>query len=189
MLEASWETYATMFANAEDEYALLEAIRKVVSHTKLDLNTKAVVIQARDTRYTSVITCSHDRPSGVKLSQALTDGLNAFEADHVDYDLKTTPQLHYLVRCLNTQGTNEPYGVPTEEGYYKKMATAFNQLMQGKKKPTRLTVDCANGVGAPKLAEFIEVLGNEHLEIRIVNDNIPDPEKLNKEVSLLRQWC
>ena len=30
------------------------------------------------------------------------------------------------------------------------MATAFKQLMQGKKKTSRTTVDCANGVGAPK---------------------------------------
>ena len=51
MLEASWEGYATLFANAKDEDALLEAIRKVVSSTRLDLNAKAVVIQARDTRY------------------------------------------------------------------------------------------------------------------------------------------
>jgi phosphoacetylglucosamine mutase len=51
MLEASWEAYATLFANAKDEDALLDAIRKVVSITKLDLNAKAVVIHARDTRY------------------------------------------------------------------------------------------------------------------------------------------
>ena len=51
MLEASWEGYATLFANAKDEDALLEAIRKVVNTTKLDLNAKAVIIQARDTRY------------------------------------------------------------------------------------------------------------------------------------------
>jgi hypothetical protein len=50
MLEASWESYATLFANAKDEDALLDAIRKVVSATKLDLNAKAVVIHARDTR-------------------------------------------------------------------------------------------------------------------------------------------
>ena len=51
MLEASWESYATLFANAKDEDTLLDAIRKVVGATKLDLNAKAVVIHARDTRY------------------------------------------------------------------------------------------------------------------------------------------
>lgn len=50
MLEQSWEGYATLFANAKDDDALLEAIRKVVTATKLDLNARAVVIQARDTR-------------------------------------------------------------------------------------------------------------------------------------------
>src|SRR5436190_23801323 len=122
------------------------------------------------------------RPSGAALSQALTDGLNAFETESTDYELKTTPQLHYLVRCLNTQGTNSPYGIPTQEGYYEKMATAFRQLMQGKKKPSRLTVDCANGVGAPKLAELLKYLGDDQLEIRIVNSDIHNPKKLNYQV-------
>lgn len=56
MLEASWEAYATLFANVPDEDALLDAIRKVVNQTKLDLNAKAVVIQARDTRYQDPMT-------------------------------------------------------------------------------------------------------------------------------------
>lgn len=50
-MEASWEVYATSFANAKDEDALLDAIRKVVASAKIDLNAKAVVIQARDTRF------------------------------------------------------------------------------------------------------------------------------------------
>ena len=108
--------------------------------------------------------------------------MNAFEAESTDYELKTTPQLHYLVRCLNTQGTNSPYGIPTQEGYYQKLAGAFNQLMQGKKKPSRLTVDCANGVGAPKLAELLKYLGDDHLEIRIINNDINNPKKLNYQV-------
>jgi phosphoacetylglucosamine mutase len=126
---------------------------------------------------------SNTRPSGTALSQALTDGLNAFEAESTDYELKTTPQLHYLVRCLNTQGTNSPYGIPTQEGYYEKMAVAFQKLMQGKRKPSRLTVDCANGVGAPKLAEFMKVLGDDYLDVKIVNANIQDAKKLNYQVS------
>jgi phosphoacetylglucosamine mutase len=112
----------------------------------------------------------------------LTDGLNAFEAESTDYELKTTPQLHYLVRCLNTQGTNSPYGISTQEGYYEKLAIAFKQLMQGKKKPSRLTVDCANGVGGPKLAELLKYLGDDHLEIRIVNNDTQNPKKLNYQV-------
>lgn len=57
MLEQSWEGYATLFANAKDDDALLEAIRKVVTAAKVDLNAKAVVIQARDTRSTPSSLC------------------------------------------------------------------------------------------------------------------------------------
>ena len=39
--------------------------------------------------------------------------------------LLTTPQLHYMVCCTNTQGA---YGVATEEGYYDKLASAFTKL-------------------------------------------------------------
>ena len=39
--------------------------------------------------------------------------------------LLTTPQLHYMVRCINTNGV---YGEATEIGYYTKLATAFLKL-------------------------------------------------------------
>lgn len=42
-----------------------------------------------------------------------------------DYGLVTTPQLHYMVCCQNTQGK---YGEATVEGYYKKLSEAFIQL-------------------------------------------------------------
>ena len=38
----------------------------------------------------------------------------------------TTPQLHYVVRCINTQGK---FGEPSEDGYYKKLVTSFGQLV------------------------------------------------------------
>lgn len=38
----------------------------------------------------------------------------------------TTPQLHYMVKCTNT---GEAYGIPTEIGYYTKLASAFEVLM------------------------------------------------------------
>lgn len=36
----------------------------------------------------------------------------------------TTPQLHYMVYCINTGE-----GTPTEEAYYQKFAAAFHTLM------------------------------------------------------------
>ncbi len=38
----------------------------------------------------------------------------------------TTPQLHFIVRCVNS---DRKYGKPSEEGYYTKLSNAFNRLM------------------------------------------------------------
>lgn len=56
-----------------------------------------------------------------------------------DYGFLSTPQLHYLVCCLNTKGA---YGEPTEEGYYAKLAAAFSALYtaSGASEPCTLTV-------------------------------------------------
>jgi phosphoacetylglucosamine mutase len=91
-----------------------------------------------------------------------------------------------MVRCLNTEGTSEAYGVPTEVGYYEKFSSAFKKAMGSKKPNGGLTVDCANGVGGPKLNELIKYLpaAETGLDIAVVNDNVVKPEALNVDVSL-----
>lgn len=55
-----------------------------------------------------------------------------------DYGLVTTPQLHYMVCCQNTQGK---YGEATEEGYYNKLCQAFIQLTKNVRKQ-RVACSC-----------------------------------------------
>jgi phosphoacetylglucosamine mutase len=110
--------------------------------------------------------------------------LNATNVNFTDYKLLTTPQLHYIVRCINTKGTQEEYGESTEEGYYQKLSKAFKQLIVGRKPRGSVTVDCANGVGGPKLKEFLKYLPSTTeggLEIKIVNDDVFRPEHLNHQ--------
>ena len=40
--------------------------------------------------------------------------------------LLTTPQLHFIVKSCNSQGS---YGQPDPLGYYRKLSTAFRSLM------------------------------------------------------------
>ncbi|KAF9148227.1 Phosphoacetylglucosamine Mutase, partial [Actinomortierella ambigua] len=167
MMEGSWEALATQLANAESNEKLLEVIQRIVSAQGIDLATPARVAFARDTR-----------PSGESLVKALNDGLKVLGAKGTDYGIMTTPQLHYITRCLNTQGTPEAYGEPTAEGYYKKLADAFKILIEGKATPAPLTLDCANGVGAPKFLEFLPYL-SDTLPVNLINDDINDASKLN----------
>ncbi|CZT02227.1 probable phosphoacetylglucosamine mutase [Rhynchosporium agropyri] len=171
MLENSWEAYSTELANAKNE-DVAKVYRSLEEKLKINPATPARVIYARDTR-----------PSGPKLVQALVDALEAAGAEYTDYKILTTPQLHYLTRCTNTEGTPQSYGEVSEKGYYEKLAAAFVRAMKGKKSTGPVTVDCANGVGGPKLAELIKYLpkSSEGVEIKILNDDVLKAEVLNHD--------
>jgi phosphoacetylglucosamine mutase len=167
---------STEIANKATPEEVSKYYHEVAAKYKIDLSIPARVVVARDTR-----------ASGSRLLGCLLDGLKGAGAEEKDYGFLTTPQLHYMVRCLNTEGTKDAYGVPTEKGYYEKFGAAFKTALKGKKPSGHLTVDCANGVGGPKLTELIKYLPpkEEGLEIVVVNDNVIKPESLNVDVSAL----
>lgn len=143
---------------------------------QIQQDTKAYVVFARDTR-----------ASGPRLVSALVAALEATDTEFTDYGLLTTPQLHYIIRCLNTKGTPYEFGEPTEQGYYEKLAASLGAAMKGRKYSDSVTVDCANGVGGPKLRELIKYLPSPSeggLDIKVVNDDILAPDRLNHQVCL-----
>lgn len=135
----------------------------------MKMTNPARVVFARDTR-----------ASGSRLVGVLNAALTATEVEFVDFKFMTTPQLHYVVRCKNTLGTQYEYGEPTEQGYYEKLANAFKKVMRGVKVQGGLTVDCANGVGGPKLRELMKFLSG--IDIKVVNDDVINPDSLNFDV-------
>jgi len=173
MLEQDWEQWATHIVNGQTPEETLAAYNDVVKKFDILHDKPARVIFARDTR-----------PSGSRLVNALEAGLKATDVEYKDYGILTTPQLHYLVRSTNTQNDKIPYGEVSEEGYYKKLANAFKVVMQYVKVDSPVTVDCANGVGAPKLKEMLKYLppaSESGLDVTIKNDRIEEPEMLNKD--------
>ncbi|KAJ7382436.1 Phosphoglucomutase-3 [Desmophyllum pertusum] len=130
MLQPSWERHASELANAED---VVEVLKGIVTEQSIDWNVPAKVFIARDTR-----------PSGVQFVKSLADGIEALGGLCHDYGVLTTPQLHYMVRCHNTDGE---YGEATEEGYYKKITKAFQRLraLSGRSGAPLIKIDAANG--------------------------------------------
>ena len=118
MLEAAWEGHATVLANATSTDAFLEALEAFVKAAKIDLSKPSRVVYARDTR-----------PSGPALQASLEDGFKALHVEARNAGVTTTPVLHYLVRSINTKGTKDAYGEDSEEGYIKKITTAFKKLV------------------------------------------------------------
>lgn len=163
MLQPSWEKHASELANAED---IVEVLRGVVEEHSIDWNVAAKVFIARDTR-----------PSGVEFVKALLDGVQALGGSGRDYGVLTTPQLHYMVRCQNTDGE---YGEVTEEGYYNKISNAFLDLrsLSGKTGVPVVKLDGANGVGALKVKMLAKQLKGT-LSLVICNDG--SSGKLNEK--------
>lgn len=127
------------------------------------------------------------RASGSRLAGVLNASLTAIGAEILDLKFVTTPQLHYVVRCKNTLGTQYEYGEPTEQGYYEKLAEAFKRVTRGAKIKGPLIVDCANGVGGPKLRELIKIIPSAAeggIDIKVVNDDVINPDSLNYEVRI-----
>lgn len=177
--QQSWEGFATTLANTPSD-KIAKAYEALVNETLVDeirqLHERAAkVVFARDTR-----------ASGPYLVTALKAALDAVGVTYKDEGILTTPQLHYIVRCINTEGTAYAFGEPTEVGYYTKMANAFKTLMYGRTINGAVTVDCANGVGGPKLRKLIKYLptaAEGGIDIKVVNDDVVKPEALNFEVS------
>ncbi|NXF75448.1 AGM1 mutase, partial [Sclerurus mexicanus] len=165
MLHPSWEEYATQLANAEDQ-DLEKVITEICQKAAVNMHKDALVFIGRDTR-----------PSSEKLSQSVIDGILVLGGQYHDYGLVTTPQLHYMVCCQNTQGQ---YGKATLEGYYEKLSKAFMGLIKQShssgESQRHLKIDCANGIGALKLSEMKPYFPQEVL-IHIYNDGTK--EKLN----------
>ncbi|XP_034018411.1 phosphoacetylglucosamine mutase [Thalassophryne amazonica] len=158
MVTPIWEVYATQLANAEQD-DFLTALKDITEKEAINLSQEANVFVGRDTR-----------SSSASLSQAVMDGVSALGGHSKDYGLVTTPQLHYMVCCQNTQGT---YGEPTVEGYYHKLSQAFTHLTKNASNRTddqkHLFVDGANGIGALKVHEMEKHLKSE-LQISLFND-------------------
>lgn len=172
MLEASWEPHCTAAVNASSTEELTAAFEKLISTAKINMSTPSSVVYAHDTRPTSGI-----------LAKAVATGLAAMGATIVDAGLKTTPQLHYLVKALNTHGTSQSYGEPTEEGYYAKLGKAYTTLVSklstASSSSEPMLVDCANGVGAVALQGLQKHIPAELLPLKAQRTDTQSPGVLN----------
>lgn len=158
MLEPAWEQVATNLANVNDSDLIL-TIQQIIKERNIDMSVNATVITGRDTR-----------KSSPALLNAAIAGIQALNGIAQDFGLVTTPQLHYLVLCKNTDGS---YGEPTLNGYYLKLSKAFKDMRQDKinkgQYVAELQLDAANGVGAIAAKEFEKYL-EKSITINMYND-------------------
>ncbi|KAF1759563.1 hypothetical protein GCK72_016030 [Caenorhabditis remanei] len=168
MLSQQWEKYATEIVNATDEDlpSAVRALEKQMSQVEKSRISSGQTKNAR-------VVCGMDtRLSGPHLISAARAGSALFNVQFVDVGIVTTPMLHYTVKSFN-----EPdFAEPTNQGYYRAISSAFRELYgitqepEGSRYQPHVIVDCANGVGAPRLREFIEHIPRDMLEIELRNE-------------------
>ncbi|CAM9010503.1 unnamed protein product [Wickerhamomyces anomalus] len=173
MLEQAWEVYATTLANLNTSEEIYDEIIKISTQLNIKLETPSNVVIARDSRV-----------SGPALTDATIDGLKVLDTGYKNFDLLTTPQLHYLVRAINTQGTPVSFGEPNEEGYFKKLSTSYKKIFDGfldgqTPEKVKITIDAANGIGGPKAQHLLSKYLSDYIDFTVVNNNYSDPEALN----------
>ncbi|KAG0609605.1 hypothetical protein M758_7G000100 [Ceratodon purpureus] len=159
MLAVSWESYSDLLANAPDADNFVQAVEDIIRNEKIQERGKSgeKVLLGRDTR-----------PSGQSLLEAAFKGVEAVRGvEAQDMGILTTPQLHWMVRCINKR-------VPaTESDYFRTLSKAFSTLSDlrpsGLGECTdheNLIVDAANGVGADKLFQLQKVTPSLRVQVR-----------------------
>ncbi|XP_033227508.1 phosphoacetylglucosamine mutase [Belonocnema kinseyi] len=158
MLETAWEKIATDLVNADDNN-FVPTLRKVIKDQGINEAAPATIILGRDTR-----------KSSPKLAEAAIKGIDACHATLKDFGIVNTPQLHYLVVAVNTNGE---YGDSSLSGYYQKLSTAFKNIrgtrINNGQYSAELQLDAANGVGALAVKAFQEYLKG-FLTVNVCND-------------------
>ena len=123
---------------------------------------KPHVYLARDTRESSPI-----------LLAAVKSGLDSLGVSYSDFELLTTPQLHYLVALQKKNYC--------AEDYINNMTSAFIEFVKlcDSDYHSDFVLDCANGVGAVPMEKVAKIL-NPHINIRLINTAITNTAKLNE---------
>lgn len=156
MLQQRYEAVANELANTETDEALISYVKDLIEKERIVVEDASVkVLIAHDTR-----------PSGPRLAAAAAAGVSCVGGHPEILGLLTTPQLHWIVMRTN-QG--QPAG---EVDYYTTLSAAFEKIMRKSESMQTLHVDCAHGVGGPKLETFNPYL--EKAGLRLIVHNTGD---------------
>ncbi|RNA33867.1 phosphoacetylglucosamine mutase [Brachionus plicatilis] len=196
MLHESWESYATRLVNSNNLQDTLKSLcenelKEFIEEFENDQKANRLGRVQRP----NIVAAYDTRPSSEALFKAFKTGLEALDGVLVNYGLMTTPQLHYMVRCLNT---NSSYGEPNEDGYFDKLTCAFFKIWSmiefnnNGKYESDLYVDGSNGIGADKIKKLSRLISSVSfndkpsngssqpvLNIHVFNDGKQPSDKLN----------
>lgn len=147
MLESEWEQIVEKFCNTHDLEELLKQIDDIIGKYSINVTSKskALVLIGMDTR-----------PSSEALANIVKQALDAWSSliSYEDLGLITTPALHFIVAESNKNNL-----IISPVSYYKRLMDGLvaifeddsNLPQESSYSPSKLVIDCANGVGIETL--------------------------------------
>ena len=164
MLTASWEGYATQLANAKAK-DVYDVLIDIIAKEKMPYIFRQFPKERNAKIYLGMDTRAHS----VRLAECCKVGAECLGAVVEHIGIVTTPQLHHCV--YNNNRADKWDGL---DGFYAKVEYYFKGLLRNVKdmngtseKRGSLVIDCANGVGGPRMEPLIPKLkGYLNVELR-----------------------
>ncbi|CAF1589008.1 unnamed protein product [Rotaria magnacalcarata] len=159
MLDQTLQVYANNLCALDDDAEVLWTyLETLMIELNIQLNDEAIIGIAYDNRESSPLLASIVKRAAQVLHTII-----------MDFELMTTPQLHYAIHCYND---DEFHGCFNETGYFEKLCISFQNLVTmtpSDRSLESLAIDAANGVGAFKLAQIRRIL-EKFIPLDIYND-------------------
>ncbi|KAK0399778.1 hypothetical protein QR680_003208 [Steinernema hermaphroditum] len=160
MLDVSWEEHATNLINATD-FEFPTVYRA--------FETQFVLEPEMPTDHAYVYAGMDTRESSPYLLRAVRLGVELGDTKAITFGQLTTPQLHYLVAKSNKAGKKVE-----EKEYYINFAKAFMEMLEilpdRSASQHHIFLDCAAGVGAPKMRELMMHIPESVLSVTLLNE-------------------
>jgi len=197
MLCSEWESYATPLANASTASEFLKLLHRLCKD--LGVSSSSSTNHCDSKRNKMVVHFGRDtRPHSLHLSSLAMHAALIVGATVIDHGECTTPQLHHAVMTSNSSrlptllrswhssllGVSGG-GAGTESGYFDRIVGAYISLIQTAASPNqtsvlksskkrKIVVDCACGVGGPKI-NIINYLLQKICSLTTIENNGKEP--------------
>uniref|UniRef100_A0A1I8AFN6 Phosphoacetylglucosamine mutase n=1 Tax=Steinernema glaseri TaxID=37863 RepID=A0A1I8AFN6_9BILA len=160
MLDQSWEEHATNLINATD-FEFPTVYRA--------FETQFVLEPETPTNHAYVYIGMDTRESSPYLLRAVRLGVELGDTTAITFGQLTTPQLHFLVARSNIVGKKVD-----EKQYYIEFSKAFKELCEllpdRSANDHHIFIDCAAGVGAPKMRELMMHIPESLFSVTLINE-------------------
>lgn len=178
MLAPQWEPILELLVNTKDLGGFMRDELSMVKSSVEGFPSEDVLFNVDASETSAHVYLAMDtRESSPRLIAAVKAGLDCLGVPYTDFDLLSTPQLHYLVahheqigKACCREDAAEFYIDNFSEAFidFMRVLSEDEERVENSKYETKMVLDCANGVGAIPMVSIVDRI-KDYVEIELVN--------------------